>query len=408
VAVRVLLTTRGSSGHVTPLAPFGNALRGAGHEVLVAAQWRFQENVERTGLPFAPLGAPADEEWMALLPEFARLRLDEGHDRMVAEFFGDLDVRAMLPRLRELADEWRPDLIIRESWEYASTVVADERAIPLARVGLGVAGVETVSERAAAPAVDAARIAAGLPADPDGERMRATPYFSAMPSALEDPAVPQPPRTLRFRTSEAPPPAVPDDEPLVYVSFGSVTAGAHLAYYPALYRSAIDALAPLPARFLVTVGEDRDLGELGPLPANVTVERWVPQDEVLAHASAVVTHGGHGSTLGALAHGVPLAVLPLFALDQWFNAEAVDRAGAGVALGGDRLTRRAIELPSEETLARLAPAVERLLSDPGPRAAARAIADEMRALPPVGDAAPALEAIAREGGARLTRPSASA
>ena len=36
--MRVLLTTRGSSGHVTPLAPFGHALLRAGHEVLVAAQ----------------------------------------------------------------------------------------------------------------------------------------------------------------------------------------------------------------------------------------------------------------------------------------------------------------------------------------------------------------------------------
>ncbi len=386
--MRVLLTTRGSSGHVTPLAPFGHALVRAGHEVLVAAQWRFQENVERTGLPFAPTGAPRDEEWMALLPEFIDLRLDDGHERMVGEFFGVLDLRSMLPRLREIADDWRPDLIVRESWEYGSTIVAEERGIPIARVGLGVAGVESFSDRAAAPAVDRARVEAGLPADPAGERMRATPYFSAMPAALEDPAVPLPPRTLRFRTSEVPAPAPPDEDPLVYVSFGSVTASAHMPYYPALYRAAIDALAPLPVRLLVTVGEDRDHGELGPLPPNVEVQRWVPQDEVLAHAAAVVTHGGHGSILGALAHGVPLAVLPLFSVDQWFNAEAIERAGAGVALGSDRHTRRAIEPPSEATLAGLRPAVERLLAEDGLRTAARSVAAEMRALPSV-DAAPA-------------------
>ena len=162
--------------------------------------------------------------------------------------------------------------------------------------------------------------------------LRAAPYFTDLPEALEDPGEPSPPRTLRFRTAPVPEPTVPDAEPLVYVSFGSVTAGEHLPLYPALYRAAIEALAPLPARILLTVGEDRDHGELGPLPPNVTVERWVPQDEVLTHAAAVVTHGGHGSTLGALAHGVPCVVLPLFALDQWFNAAAVARAGAGVAL----------------------------------------------------------------------------
>ena len=108
----------------------------------------------------------------------------------------------MLPGLRQVADEWRPDLIVRESWEYGSTIVAEERGIPLARVGLGTAGVEDVSERAAVPAVDAARAAAGLPADPDGDVLRAAPYFTDLPEVLEDPGEPSPPRTLRFRTGD--------------------------------------------------------------------------------------------------------------------------------------------------------------------------------------------------------------
>jgi UDP:flavonoid glycosyltransferase YjiC (YdhE family) len=365
--MRVLFTTRGSAGHLGPLVPYATACRSAGHDVLVAAQDRFEANVARTGLPFAPLGAPPDEEWMPLLPEFARMRLDEGHNRMVADFFGVLDVRAMLPGLRALAGEWRPDLIVRESWEYTSPLVAEEHGIPIARVGLGVAAMQDESEE---------------------------PYFTSIPLSLEDPAVPLPPSTLRFRGAEVPPSAPGEGEPLVYVSFGSVTAGGHLPFYPALYRAAIEALAPLPARFLLTVGEERDHAELGARPPNVTVERWVPQDEVLRRAAAVVTHGGLGSTLGALAHGVPLVVLPLFSLDQWFNAAAVARAGAGVALDTERHTRRAVDLPDAATLAALRPAVEHVLTDPAPRRAAQAIADEIRALPPVADAVPALEAIA--------------
>jgi len=272
--------------------------------------------------------------------------------------------------------------------------VAEERGIPLARVGLGLAGIEDVSERAVIPAVDRARAEAGLPADPEGERLRAAPYFTDMPELLEDPAEPSPPRTLRFRTADAPEPAERDADPLVYVSFGSVTAGEHLPLYPALYRRAIEALAPLDARILLTVGEDRDHAELGPLPSNVTVKRWVAQEEVLPHAAAVVTHGGHGSVIGALAHGVPAVVLPLFALDQWFNAAAVARAGAGVALDGERHTRRSIELPSEETLAALAPAVERVLSHPGPREGAARVAAALRALPGVDTSPAAFERIA--------------
>jgi UDP:flavonoid glycosyltransferase YjiC (YdhE family) len=389
--MRVLFTTRGSSGHVTPLAPVAHALVRAGHEVQVAAQHHFAENVERTGLPFAPLGALRDEDWMPLLPQFAAMRLDEGHEAMCREFFGRLDMGAMLPGLRELADRWRPDLIVRESWEYGSTIVAEERGIPLARVGLGVAGVEAVSERAAIPSIERERAAAGLSPDQEGERLRAAPYLTDVPASLEDAA--PPPRTLRFRTFEAAPAALGDGEPFVYASLGSVTAGAHMAFYPALYRAVIEALAGLPARVLLTIGEDRDLAELGPLPANVRVERWVPQDQVLPGASAVVTHGGHGSVIGALAHGVPLVVLPLFSLDQWFNAEAVARAGVGVALDAERETRRAVDLPDAHTLAALAPAVERILAEPAYRSAAEGVAAEIRALPPVDDAPAALEAL---------------
>ena len=388
--MRVLLTTRGSSGHVTPLAPFGHALVRAGHEVMVAAQDHFAANVERTGLPFAPVDAIRDEDWQPLLPAFAQMGLDEGHDAMCREFFGRLDTTAMLPGLRRVADDWRPDLIVRESWEYGSTIVAEERGIPIVRVGLGVEAIESISERAAAPSIDRLRIEAGLPADPGAERLRAQPYLTDVPASLEDPAAPAPAQILRFRTGEPPPPAAPEAEPLVYVSFGSVTAGAHMPFYPPLYRTAIDALADLPVRILVTVGEERDLGELGELPSNVDVRHWVPQDEVLHRAAAVVTHGGHGSTLGALAHGVPLVVLPLFALDQWFNAEAVARAGAGVALDTERHTRLPIHLPNEETLAALRPAVEHVLSDPAPRAAAQRIAAEMAALPSVDEAPAAL------------------
>ena len=218
------------------------------------------------------------------------------------------------------------------------------------RVALGLAAVEELSIGLAAAAVDAARADLGLPADPGGDRLRDTPFFTMIPEALEDPAVPAR-RTHRFRhavSADAPP--LPDwwpgnDDPLVYVTFGSVTAGAHLPYYPALYRAAIDALAPLPVRVLLTIGDRRDPGELGPLPANVHVEEWVAQDAVVPHAAAIVGHGGHGTTLGALAHGVPLVVVPLFSIDQWANAAAVARAGAGVALDADRATRRVLALP---------------------------------------------------------------
>jgi UDP:flavonoid glycosyltransferase YjiC (YdhE family) len=225
-----------------------------------------------------------------------------------------------------------------------------------------------------------------------------------MPAALEAPgvAMPAPVHRFRFGRAEAPS-ALPgwwpgNDDPLVYLTFGSVAAGGHLPYYPELYRRAIAALVPLPIRLLVTVGDGaREIAELGPLPANVRVETWVPHDDAAAAAAAIVCHGGYGSTLGALAHGVALAVMPLFSGDQWTNAHAVARAGAGVAVVDDAAARSVLGLPDAGTIDRLPAAVTRVLHDPALRHGARRVADAMDALPPVDAAVAVLEEIAAGG-----------
>jgi UDP:flavonoid glycosyltransferase YjiC (YdhE family) len=90
----------------------------------------------------------------------------------------------------------------------------------------------------------------------------------------------------------------------------------------------------------------------------------------MPRAAAVVGHGGSGSTLTALAAGVPLALLPLF-VDGPENARRVAQAGAGIVVG---------------EAAALAQAVRELLDDAGYVDAARRIADEIRSLPPVSAA----------------------
>jgi UDP:flavonoid glycosyltransferase YjiC (YdhE family) len=129
----------------------------------------------------------------------------------------------------------------------------------------------------------------------------------------------------------------------------------------------------------MTIG-DGDPAALGPLPPSVRVERWVSQSDVMPHAAAMVGHGGSGSTLAALAAGVPSALLPLFA-DGTGNAQRMDGLGAGIALEG-----------GTAALPRLAGAVRRLLERPRHRRAARAVAAEIAALPPIDDAVGALTA----------------
>ncbi len=155
-----------------------------------------------------------------------------------------------------------------------------------------------------------------------------------------------------------------DDRPLVYVSFGSVAA----TFPPATraYTSALAAVSGYPIRVLLTTG-GHEL-ELGDVPANVRVEEWVDEAAVLGHASAVVGHGGAGTTLAAMAAGCPLVVVPLFG-DQPANGVRVAVAGAGVVAPLDGI-RAALELVLEKESYRIA---------------AERVAEEMRALPAVDE-----------------------
>ena len=62
---------------------------------------------------------------------------------------------------------------------------------------------------------------------------------------------------------------------------------------------------------VVTVGRHIDPAEFGPQPANVHIERYIPQSAVLPLSTVVVSHGGSGSVIGALAHGLPMVLIPM-------------------------------------------------------------------------------------------------
>ena len=144
----------------------------------------------------------------------------------------------------------------------------------------------------------------------------------------------------------------------------------------------MEALQTTGARVLVTIGDQRDPAELGPLPPAVRVERWVSQAELMPHTAVMVGHAGAGSTLSALAAGVPMVLVPLFA-DQPFNARRVAELGAAIALNDE-----------PASLPRLEQAARELLSGDRYRDRARAISDEIQTLPPVEQAANALSALA--------------
>jgi MGT family glycosyltransferase len=115
-----------------------------------------------------------------------------------------------------------------------------------------------------------------------------------------------------------------------------------------LLGNVVQALAHLPARALVTTGP-AVAAPPAPRPG-VRVVASAPHAQVLPHADVVVTHGGHGTVIKALAAGRPCLVMPL-GRDQPDNAARVGAHGAGLAL------------PRSARPERIAAALLRLLED---------------------------------------------
>jgi MGT family glycosyltransferase len=165
------------------------------------------------------------------------------------------------------------------------------------------------------------------------------------------------------------------DYPLVLVGMSST----YMDHSDVLQR-VTTALGRLRVRGVVTTGPSIPV-EAIEAPANVTVVEQAPHREVLRHASAVVTHAGHGTVIKALAAGVPVVALPL-GRDQLDNAARVAHHGAGLRLK-----------PNAKPEA-VAKALRRVLDEPAFAANAERLAAAIAAETAEDRAAQELEALA--------------
>lgn len=159
-----------------------------------------------------------------------------------------------------------------------------------------------------------------------------------------------------------PKPSVPATTPRILVSLSTCGFGGQRS----MLQNILEALAALPVEVTVTAGASVGTAGLR-VPENATLHAWLDHDEVLATASLVVGHGGHGTTMRALSFGVPLVTMPANPMiDQKGVGQAIERVGAGIAL------------PKHAGVKRIRTAVERVLSDPGYREAADRFGADIR------------------------------
>jgi UDP:flavonoid glycosyltransferase YjiC (YdhE family) len=367
--LRVLFAFAGGSGHLEPLVPVARAMLEAGHAVAFTGRSAVAERVRELGFAMFVTGPPGPEAPPARTP---LLEVDlEREAQVLRDGFAGRIARKRAAGVLKVCGEWRPDLLVCGEVDFGAMVAAERSELPFATVLITATGTFVRSEVVAEP-LDALRGEHGLPPDPTFARPSRDLVLSPFPRRLR----PLPPRAHAFR--QAPARRPPTDATTVYFTLGTIfnlESGD-------LFERVLEGLRELPVDVVATVGRNLDPAELGPQPANVRIERYLPQTDVLPRCRAVVSHGGSGSLLGALAHGLPSVLLPMGA-DQPQNAARCAQLGVARVLDAVRATPENVR-----------EAVADVLSDPSYRSAAERIADEIAALPGPEDTVSLLEQLA--------------
>ena len=126
------------------------------------------------------------------------------------------------------------------------------------------------------------------------------------------------------------------DRPLIYVSLGTV-----FNRNPGFFRACLAAFAGDEVQVVVSTGNGVPIEALAPVPENAIIRSYVPQDAILARASAYISHSGVNSVHQALQHGVPMLLVPQ-QTEQALTAARVVELGAGLILNRQAVTREKV------------------------------------------------------------------
>ncbi|MFA1549868.1 nucleotide disphospho-sugar-binding domain-containing protein [Actinomadura chokoriensis] len=379
--MRVLFTTCPGHGHFFPMVPLAWASRAAGHEVMVAAPEGFLPVVIGTGLPGTPSSGPLDRKEI-MRPEPTPDR--ESAVRSAGRGFGRMAAHT-LDGLAGIVRSWKPDLLVSEPTEHAGPIAATAGGVPYAVQSIGLRFRPQLHAAAAAGFADVRRPGLDKIDKIDKIDEVAPPALDldVCPPEFQLPGLGngRPMRYVPYNGASALPPALGDPlgAPLV-----CVTAGSFLARDEGVRRLFVDIVDELGRmRVYVALAMDPDLVPLmGRLLDHVVAAGWLPLDLLLPRCALIVHHGGAGTVMTALTHGVPQLVIP-YLMDGFDYADQVARTGVGRSL------------PATAGRDAVREAVAALLDDDGSAAKAAGVAETIAAGPAPARIVPELESIAQ-------------
>jgi UDP:flavonoid glycosyltransferase YjiC (YdhE family) len=372
--VKVLCTCVPTKGHFYPMVPLARAVADAGHEVVFAAAEEFQSELTAAGFTAVPagLGLSALREAISRDVEASR---DLPEDQKAALMFTRLAPRALRDSLIPFARQWKPDVVLHEETEYGGALVAALLGVPNVVVGWPSPVRSPFILKRLHRELAGFWSESGMAPVAIGGLYRYL-FLDLCPPSLQGQHVSQlghswPVQPILYNgPRESVPPSLLDrlsGRPTVYVTLGTVPAFNEA---PHIFTAVVEGLSAEDLNVIMTVGENNDPAVMGLRSEHVHVEQYIPQALLLPHCDVVMNHGGGGSFIGALWHGLPVLITPRGGAAQYRNAFACEKAGAGRML-----------LEKEISAETVRQHVRALLDEPGYRTAARRIAREIDAMP---------------------------
>jgi UDP:flavonoid glycosyltransferase YjiC (YdhE family) len=372
--MRALFVANPLVGHVLPLVPLAAAFRDAGHDVLFATGDDGLDAARRADLavhdvaPGVHVGRVFGGATLRHPVHIIRMLRGDSGTGGVGWMFAAMTGRLADPVLR-LADEWRPDLVLHEGLAPVGALAAARRGVPSVLVDAIIFDGRQLF-RAVTCHLDGLARRHGVDRIPDpGDTV------ASIPPSLVGKRLGRPMRYVPAAGHGDVPERLvrPGQRPVVLVSRSTVADPR-----PDRMMTSVVAAAAGADLDVVLVRPDKAVSRRS-LPPNVTTTDWLPFTDVLPHVAGIVHHGGAGTTMTALAAGIPQIVVPGPG-DRTEHARLVAARGAGLAV-----PTRALD----------AAALEGLVSDAALATNAREVAAEIAAMPPPADLVEPLAALAR-------------
>jgi UDP:flavonoid glycosyltransferase YjiC (YdhE family) len=301
----ILFTTWDGGGNVPPALAFAAELRDRGHDVRFLGHPVQQDAIASAGFSFTAFEKAMPFSSAAGSPP-----------EVVAAMFGD---QAMGADLVAYVDQHPTDLVVIDCLLIGAQHAAKEaglRYVSLEHLFDGFLRTTWLATMAMAPPIQVL----------EPQRCWDAAEMSLVASLAElDPGAGDPPANVRYSGPAVPGTPRTGNENAVLVSLSTYNFPGQT---PAM-QNILDALATIDTRVIVTTGPAIDAAELR-VPANAEVHRYVPHAELMPQVSLVIGHGGHATTMQALAYDLPVAVMPMHPmLDQPMVGKALEDAGAG-------------------------------------------------------------------------------